>query len=151
MKIVKYQLFFRFQHQQDCHIWARSARTLALVISLFLLLKQVKFKKFLLFHKRVHIRHERHKIKYHLFRQDDQVEEQISLTQKPAEAKISSPEYQSSALLSHRSTKQQEYMKASSSSGLYHSVLVTVFCKCFCKVIRYTFQKYQRPTVPEIC
>ncbi|XP_076808565.1 uncharacterized protein LOC143451808 [Clavelina lepadiformis] len=70
-----------------------------------------------------------------LNRQDDQVEEQISLTQKPAEEKISSPEHQSSALLSHRSTEQQEYMKASSSSGLYHFVLVTVFCKCFCKVI----------------
>ncbi|CAK8687423.1 unnamed protein product [Clavelina lepadiformis] len=68
-------------------------------------------------------------------RQDEQVEEQISLTQKPAEDKISSPEHQSSALLSHRSTEQQEYMKASSSSGLYHSVLVSVLCKCFCKVI----------------
>ncbi|XP_076808472.1 uncharacterized protein LOC143451655 [Clavelina lepadiformis] len=53
-----------------------------------------------------------------LNRQDDQVEEQISLTQKPAEEKISSPEHQSSALLSHRSTEQQEYMKASSSSDI---------------------------------
>ena len=151
MKIVKYQLFFRFQHEQYCRNWARSARTLTLVISLFLLLKQVKFKKLLLFHKWAHIRHERDKSNYDLFRQDDQVEEQISLTQEPAEEEISSPEHQSSALLSTRSTEQQEYMKAYTSSGLYHFVLVTVFCKCFCKVIWYSFQKYQHPTVPETC
>ncbi|CAK8687272.1 unnamed protein product [Clavelina lepadiformis] len=53
-----------------------------------------------------------------LNRQDDQIEEQISLTQKPAEEKISSPEHQSSALLSPRYTEQQEYMKASSSSDV---------------------------------
>ncbi|CAK8687334.1 unnamed protein product [Clavelina lepadiformis] len=62
-----------------------------------------------------------------LNRQDDQVEEQISLTQKPAEEKISSPEHQSSALLSTRSTEQQAYKKASSSSGLVEtsSLMVT--------------------------
>ncbi|XP_076808450.1 uncharacterized protein LOC143451633 [Clavelina lepadiformis] len=47
-------------------------------------------------------------------RQDDQVEEQISLTQEPAEETISSPEHQSSALLSPRSTEQQAYKKTSS-------------------------------------
>ncbi|CAK8687567.1 unnamed protein product [Clavelina lepadiformis] len=51
-------------------------------------------------------------------RQDEQVEEQISLTQKPAEDKISSPEPQTSALLSPRSTEQQAYEKASSSSDV---------------------------------
>ncbi|XP_076810662.1 uncharacterized protein LOC143453275 [Clavelina lepadiformis] len=53
-----------------------------------------------------------------LNRQDVQVEEQISLTQEPAEEKISSPEHQSSALLSPRSTEQQEYKKASFSSDI---------------------------------
>ncbi|CAK8682483.1 unnamed protein product [Clavelina lepadiformis] len=53
-----------------------------------------------------------------LKRQDDQVEEQISLTHEPAEEKVSSPEHQSSALLSPRSTEQQEYMKASSLSDI---------------------------------
>ncbi|CAK8687254.1 unnamed protein product [Clavelina lepadiformis] len=51
-------------------------------------------------------------------RQDDQVEEQISLTQKPAEEEISSPEHQSSALLSPRSTELQAYKKATSSSDV---------------------------------
>ncbi|XP_076808702.1 uncharacterized protein LOC143451841 [Clavelina lepadiformis] len=53
-----------------------------------------------------------------LNRQDEKVEEQISLTQEPAEDKISSPEHQSSALLSTRSREQQEYMKASSLSDV---------------------------------
>ncbi|CAK8687276.1 unnamed protein product [Clavelina lepadiformis] len=53
-----------------------------------------------------------------LNRQDEQVGEQISLTQKPAEEKISSPEHQSSALHSTRSTEQQGYMKASSSPAI---------------------------------
>ncbi|XP_076808466.1 uncharacterized protein LOC143451651 [Clavelina lepadiformis] len=53
-----------------------------------------------------------------LNRQDDQVEEQISLTQKPAEEEISSPEHQSSALLSPRSTELQAYKKATSSSDV---------------------------------
>ncbi|XP_076808638.1 uncharacterized protein LOC143451788 [Clavelina lepadiformis] len=51
-------------------------------------------------------------------RQDDQVEEQISLTQEPAEETISSPEHQSSALLSPRSTEQQAYKKTSSVSDV---------------------------------
>ncbi|CAK8687552.1 unnamed protein product [Clavelina lepadiformis] len=51
-------------------------------------------------------------------RQDEQVEEQISLTQEPAEETISSPEHQSSALLSPRSTEQQAYKKTSSVSDV---------------------------------
>ena len=135
MKIVKYQLFFRFQHQQYCCKWARSTRTLVLVLTSF---QQVKLKTFLLFYKRSHTRQEREKSDYDIFRQDDQVEEQISLTQEPAEETISSPEHQSSALLSPRSTEQQAYKKTSSVSGLYHSVLVTVFAKKFGTVFKST-------------